>query len=345
MCLIVYAPHGGMLERRVFDTARGINDDGIGVMSRLGVERYVGRKSGKRAWRAIRRCAEAGVPYGVHFRWATHGAVTVENCHPYLTPDGTTLVMHNGVLSATAKLACKEKSDTRVFVDRYLEHVPEPGLAIRRAWVRLIEEAIGDDNKFLMYHIESGEFTLAREWEGFWIDGFWYSNGYSLPWDMDPDKPASRTTASATVAIGTESERQHYRAALTGAGTTILLPSQEYADRNVRDAVTRESIVTAGYERDPYYQAVMRENGYYDDGAELGALAASRMLANGRCGVSGEMQTTGDDWQDDDDADDYADDEALLLQDMHDTDNTLSEEDKSWIRTYLADQRTRTRRA
>lgn len=347
MCLIAYAPKGELLERRVFDYAATQNGDGIGVMSSLGVERFVGRKSRKRAWRAIRKASEAGVPYGIHFRWATHGAVNVANCHPFENEAGDTLVMHNGVLSATKAYATKEKSDTRLFVEYFMAQVPHPKDPIRPCFVRLIEEAMGYDNKFLTYHIPSDTFELMNEDAGLWIDGIWYSNSYSLPADMDPDYGKSYLSHATGAASLTDeeraralclpfgdSQRAYVRQALTGA--------DEYEDRNVSDAVKRESIVTGGYETDPYYKAIMGQPGYYDDGAELGAHAA--MLANGR--GSSAMRAHDAELAEaerllDESLEAYRDIDAEIEVIEGLNDESLSEEDREWVAHYLADMKAR----
>ena len=342
MCLIIYSPDGDPVERRVFDYAATQNADGIGVMSVLGVERYVGRKSRKRAWRAIRRAADAKVPYGVHFRWATHGDVNLANCHPFENKARDTLVMHNGILAATKAYATKEKSDTRLFVDYFMDAVPAPTDPVRQCFTRLIEEAMGRDNKFLTYHIPSNTFELMNADEGLWIEGLWYSNTYSLPMDMDPDYGKSyltRTKASATVATSFtpeeraralclpfgDSQRAHLRAAQAG---------DEYADRNVSDAVK-------GYERDPYYQAMQTQPGYYDEGADLGTEVARAMLANGRGRANDDELSRVEAALAEDaealDADTLAD--IDLIESLNDEE--LSEEDRKWVANYLDDMKSK----
>lgn len=182
MCLIAYSPNGQLLTKRVFDYARGLNSDGIGIMSNLGVAKFVGRRSGKRAWRYLRRLE--GTEYGIHFRWATHGDVTRELAHPFESMHSDTYVMHNGIISRTAKEATSTDSDTSIFVKRYMSYVPEPGARKYKSYFDKIQRLIGYGNKLLVFHVESAAFTIANEDEGGWTDGIWYSNDYSLPYDM-----------------------------------------------------------------------------------------------------------------------------------------------------------------
>jgi hypothetical protein len=180
MCLIAFSPKGNMLERSVFDCARAQNPDGIGIMSCLGVEKFVGRKAAKRAWRYMTR-ELYGIPHAVHFRYATHGAINRALCHPFTSKSGA-LVMHNGVLHKTAKYATLNCSDTSLFVQWYMEHVPDPAEQKEHArFKHSLEKDLGYDNKMVIYHPFTDSWTIANEDEGHWKEGFWYSNEYSLP--------------------------------------------------------------------------------------------------------------------------------------------------------------------
>jgi hypothetical protein len=167
------------MPREVHDKARRENPDGIGVMSESGVARFLGRRSGKRAWRHIRGLAERGEPYGVHYRWATHGAVMLRNTHPF--QQGAVHVMHNGIIDLTAEDATAEDSDTVIFVRDYMPGSPDPvkGPECKPFYER-IEALIGRGSKLLVMG-ESGVFKIVNEFAGVWDRGLWYSNEYSLP--------------------------------------------------------------------------------------------------------------------------------------------------------------------
>lgn len=183
MCLIAYSPQGKLLERRVFDAARRHNQDGIGVMSCAGTEKFLGRKSGKKAWRYLESLE--GLPFAVHFRYATHGAVSRALCHPFAAPLSSALVMHNGVITCTAKYAWAEnESDTSIFVRRFMEAAPNTADPEHKQFYKRIENIVGRANVLLVYHRDTDKWTIVNEDQGTWIDGFWYSNEYSLPMDM-----------------------------------------------------------------------------------------------------------------------------------------------------------------
>lgn len=190
MCLIAFSQNGELMDRDTFDHARACNPDGIGVMSCLGVEKFVGHKAGKRAWRYITR-ALYNIPHAVHFRYATHGAVNRALCHPFESKSGA-LVMHNGVLASTARYATDKCSDTALFVQWYMSQIPDP--AERGPYERFktqLEKGLGWDNKMVIYHPFTDSWTIANEHEGDWKGSFWYSNEYSLPrwmhsrWDYE----------------------------------------------------------------------------------------------------------------------------------------------------------------
>lgn len=181
MCLIVYSPKGKAMRRDVFDFARRQNSDGIGIMSEFGVEKFLGKKSGKKAWRALNKLVASETPYGLHFRWATHGAVIKSLCHPFRAPGSDAHIMHNGVITQTAAKTTAWASDTILYIAGRMRHAPGPDHVDYKKFYETIEDDIGFGNKFLVYHSDSKAFTLCNEDAGYWIEENWYSNTYSLP--------------------------------------------------------------------------------------------------------------------------------------------------------------------
>lgn len=177
MCLIIYAPKGQLVDRSVAAYAHRQNPDGIGVMSVEGIEKFMGRKALKRAYRYIQTyLSPHEIPYGLHFRWATHGDVKLSNTHPYETPDGLHWVMHNGIISLTAAESSKNESDTAVFVRKYMDNVRP--FDDTTYWTH-IEGLVNWANKLLVMN-DQGKFKICNQESGTWIDGLWYSNTYSL---------------------------------------------------------------------------------------------------------------------------------------------------------------------
>jgi hypothetical protein len=263
MCLIIYSPKGEPIERRIFEFARRENPDGIGIMSPGGVGKFIGKKSSKKAWALLTRLSKNNTPFAIHFRWRTHGPINRDLCHPYASTDGGTLVMHNGVIYATGKDAKEHESDTLVFVRDYVDltgMLPDSP-SYKRELVEY-EKFIGYGNKLCVLDIATGTFSLCNEYQGSWIGGLWYSNEYSLPYDLQ-----------------TPTYHQGLVTKYTG-GPLALTPYSLSADEN--DAldralakVKRESAAHLDNENS-YYRAKSQEPGYFDDGAELGVYAALR---------------------------------------------------------------------
>ena len=184
MCLIVYSPTGILIERRVFDEARFVNPDGIGIMSSEGARKFLGPHASERGWRYLRHLGSLRIPHGIHLRWATHGAITRSNCHPFRARHSDALVMHNGMIARTAPFATFARSDTALFVEHYMSGAPGPEASNYQSYYQAIREILGIDNTLLVFHGLTDSFTVCNESSGEWIGEHWYSNTYSLPWDM-----------------------------------------------------------------------------------------------------------------------------------------------------------------
>lgn len=177
MCLIAYAPKGELIPREVLSFAANQNGDGIGVMSSDGIHKYLGKKMLKRARRYIEELSEAKIPYAVHLRWATHGAICVDNTHPYKAPEGNHWIMHNGIIHHTTAESSAKESDTAVYVRKFLYTMPD---FEDTKYYKTVGTHIGWGNKFIIMDRDA-RFQICNEEAGVWIEGMWFSNTYSLP--------------------------------------------------------------------------------------------------------------------------------------------------------------------
>lgn len=101
--------------------------------------------------------AESSVALG-HTRWATHGGVVQKNAHPHVSPDGSFMIAHNGVIEnyehiktelLQSGIKADFESDTRVFV-ALVAHVRDAeGLSLSDAFVAAFERVEGR-NAFVM---------------------------------------------------------------------------------------------------------------------------------------------------------------------------------------------------
>jgi hypothetical protein len=173
MCLIIASPTGAKPDTELLWNAITDNPDGWGI---------VAIDEGKlTAWRgfgmpdlAERLDAVTGA-YCLHFRFATHGAVGLQNCHPFRINKGL-YMMHNGILRIP--LADQTRSDTWNFARHYVKpylHTHGMNNLIADA-----EHFIGRGNK-LAFMTREGDILIANESAGTWEDGMWFSNTYSFP--------------------------------------------------------------------------------------------------------------------------------------------------------------------
>jgi glutamine amidotransferase len=134
----------------------------------------------------------ASSPFMVHMRIATHGSISLNNCHPFeieLDGDGEMMFMHNGIINkVTNDIEGTDLTDTQglatfVLADFHDGWLDNPHL------VDYIEEFI--DYSKLVFLTTSPELEdnlyILNQQDGLWVDDIWYSN-YSC---FDYGKPKS----------------------------------------------------------------------------------------------------------------------------------------------------------
>lgn len=184
MCLIAYVRAGKTISDHYIETVHARNPDGIGVMSAKGIEKFLGHKMLKRARRYIHTLQNDGLEFAVHFRYATHGDITMKNVHPFELPDGNGHLMHNGVLSdyTEASIATNgEDSDTALFAREHIGTAPFEQW--QEYWTAIANKISGGR---LCLMLPDKRFILVNEQSGTWKEDVWYSQTYSLPYNVKP---------------------------------------------------------------------------------------------------------------------------------------------------------------
>lgn len=178
MCLIIYRPEGVELDEEMLLAAGRQNSDGVGLMwCRDGVIHTRRSMDTTKVFKFMRE-AGSDIPIAIHFRFATHGTKTLDNCHPFRVTDDV-YMMHNGVLPVYDK--GKVLSDTATYARRVLRPVVEGRTELfdDPAFRMLVEMSAGSSNKFLFMKNDgaTGEYFWANEGLGTWRDKVWYSSG------------------------------------------------------------------------------------------------------------------------------------------------------------------------
>ena len=188
MCQAIVKPAGLLIEKAVLLRAWMENNDGAGFAVKTAsgtVEIHKGYTKFKAFWKAYR--AHEQQDCLIHFRYATHGGIDQENCHPF--PIGHEAAMiHNGILSRFLPTALETRSDTRLLIEDFIvpswkasgesvyDYLTSPAI------VSLLEKLIGYNK---LAALTPQGFVILNEILGEWRGGVWYSAGFpekSIPY-------------------------------------------------------------------------------------------------------------------------------------------------------------------
>ena len=114
----------------------------------------------------------------IHFRWATKGGKTKDNCHPFKLNQKHAMV-HNGTID---RVLCKNNgSDSSNFAERILAPIikENPSFIHSKAGKKMINLAIGESKVAVIDG--SGEAVIFNEQKGHWDQGCWFSNESYMP--------------------------------------------------------------------------------------------------------------------------------------------------------------------
>ena len=187
MCVILYNPTGVKYNEREIRNGCATNDDGFGIMWLEGgkVKSFRGILSADEIVSTLNEFD--GVPNVVHLRFATHGPVVPDLCHPFkVTPDDadqTVLMMHNGVLYEHGNRAKHHESDTLVFARDRAEDVRQFGTSdvlFDDDYIKYMEDVISGDRMIFLRDDGKVQILSQKNWYVDEETGIWYSNRYSV---------------------------------------------------------------------------------------------------------------------------------------------------------------------
>lgn len=184
MCLIFLKPKSAKnyLTYDRFCNALENNPHSVGIVykdpesNKVKIERFVNPEKGKQQIYDIIKDKEE---YAIHFRYATHGGVNLENCHPFIVNKDLCL-MHNGVMSDFGKVDTS-KSDTKNFTESFLRpYIEQEGIGVikDKEFIEDVGQVIGSYNKLLLID-KDFNWSIINEKSGVWKEGCWLSNSYS----------------------------------------------------------------------------------------------------------------------------------------------------------------------
>lgn len=178
MCIIVYKQAGTKLPPyETLKTCYQNNPDGVGCMKRDkngNITTFKGLLSFDKFYKRVKKLDSINADIALHFRIATRGGVTPQNCHPFKIKNNA-YFMHNGTFTGWG--FDDSESDTAQF-SRLLSRLADNSITDNTAAVKLTNLALEWGAALIM---DNKGVAMCGEWEE--DNGVYYSNRSYLPYD------------------------------------------------------------------------------------------------------------------------------------------------------------------
>ena len=180
MCIAIVKPKGRTIPLSILEHCWDTNPHGGGFAlpdgtGRVNIHKALHWEEFTALWH---RYADPAAPMLIHFRLATHGDISLENCHPHRIGPGLAMV-HNGIYHKKVPYTTPQRSDTAQLVHGLLRDM-RPEDVTSPDGIRLIKDQDNGWSRTALLD-GNGKHFIIREHKGEWIDGCWYSKNR---WDL-----------------------------------------------------------------------------------------------------------------------------------------------------------------
>ena len=179
MCIAILKKNGHEISKQTLKNCFDSNPDGAGFMFADNGSLFIhkGFMNFDTFYKSYKKTNTKDKTTLIHFRIKTHGAISKENCHPFLVSDYLGFI-HNGVIDIKTK---GTESDTMSFNRNYLKKIKSLHKLIKSNGIKkLIADRI--ENSKLVFLDKFGKYTIINEKMGQWDNGSWFSNSsYKTP--------------------------------------------------------------------------------------------------------------------------------------------------------------------